>query len=507
LREAVQLMFLAQIALWSGDDHALTAPGRIDRTLRHFYEADLAAGRTTRRAAFELICSLYIRMNDILGPGSALSVMVGGRDAQGRDVTNELTYLALAARQATQLVYPTVAVAWHRDTPQELTDYGVHMLATGIGDPAFFNDDLIALGLRDHGVSEEDCRDYMNSTCVEIKVVGRSNMWVTQPYFNLAQALLEAMQAEAGDAAPTFENLQSRFKSNISGKIAAAAGQLHGTWQARTERGCFPLASCLTRDCLEKGVDFDRGGARYNWVENSFVGLANLADGMMAVKQLVFEEKVLTLAEFCEILGRDFEGHEALRRRVIAGMPSYGSDDDRADIPAAEWARYLVEATERCTVGVHRYVPGFFCWIQHERLGSQTGATPDGRRSGLPLADGAGASQGRERRGPTAGVLSTTKWSHRPVLGGLVHNIKLSKSILESSDSRAALRAVIETYLERGGFEIQVNVVGVDTLKDAQRCPQKYPDLLVRVAGYSDYFVHLNRKMQDEVIARNTHEL
>ncbi len=183
------------------------------------------------------------------------------------------------------------------------------------------------------------------------------------------------------------------------------------------------------------------------------------------------------------------------------------NDDDRADTPAADWARFLIEETERYTVGTHRYVPGFFCWIQHERLGSQTGATPDGRRAGLPLSDGAGASQGRERKGPTASVLSTTKWSHRPVLGGLVHNIKFPKNVLQSERSLTAVRRVIETYMARGGFEIQVNVVDTETLQEAQRQPEKYADLLVRVAGYSDYFVHLNRKMQDEVIARTAHDL
>ena len=158
------------------------------------------------------------------------------------------------------------------------------------------------------------------------------------------------------------------------------------------------------------------------------------------------------------------------------------------------------------TVGVHPYVPGYFCWIMHEHFGSQTGATPDGRKAGVALADGAGAAQGRERRGPTASVLSTTKWTHRPALGGLVHNLKLSRRALRTETDLKALRAVMETYLRRGGFEIQVNVVGAEMLKQAREHPEMYPDLLVRVAGYSDYFVRLNPNMQDEVIARSEHE-
>ncbi|MBM4087761.1 MAG: hypothetical protein FJ272_23470, partial [Planctomycetes bacterium] len=285
------------------------------------------------------------------------------------------------------------------------------------------------------------------------------------------------------------------------------AMRLDGVWKQRAVTGCFPLASCVIEDCLERGQDFDRGGARYNWVENSTVGLANLVDGLLAVKRLVYDRQELSLADFNDILKKNFQGHEALRQRILNTLPKYGNDDDTADGLAKRWAEFIIASTESHTVGLHRYVPGFFCWIVHERFGAETGATPDGRLAGWPLADGAGAAQGREKRGPTASVLSTTKWSHRPVLGGLVHNAKFSKSLLKTETARKALRGVIETYLRRGGFEIQINVVGKDTLLEAQKHPDQYRDLLVRVAGYSDYFVHLNRNMQEEVIARTEHAL
>jgi pyruvate-formate lyase len=508
--EAIQLLFLTEIALWFGEEHGLTCPGRLDQLLRPFYEADLAAGRLTRREAFELICCLYIQMNRILMPGSAVAVMVGGRDRQGRDATHELTYLALAARQATRLVYPTVGLAWHRGTPEELMDFAVRMLASGVGDPAFFNDEVIVQGLRDHGVSEGDSFNYMNSTCVEIKVVGASHIWVTAPYFNLPQGLLEVMEQVARGDAPepeSFEAFSGRVRENLAHTIRRAAEQLHQVWQERARTGGFPLASCFIADCLERGQDFDRGGARYHWVENSFVGLANLVDSLTAIKHLVYERRELSLAEFYRLLETDFEGHEGLRHRILNRLPKYGNNQEEADSMAREWAEFLMEATESHTVGGHRYVPGFFCWIMHEHLGRQTGATPDGRRAGWPLADGAGGAQGRERNGPTAAVLSTTRWSHRRALGGLVHNAKFSSAVLRTESGRKALRGVIETYLQRGGLEIQVNVVSKETLLEAQSHPELYPDLLVRVAGYSDYFVHLNRNMQEEVIARTEHGL
>lgn len=507
-REAIQLLFLAEMALWWAEDHHLCAPGRIDQTLWPFYEADRRAGRITPQRALDLISCLFIQMNRVLWPGSAVSVMVGGRDRRARNVSNELTYLALAARLATRLVYPTVGLAWHEGTPTELMDFAVEMLATGVADPAFFNDELIPLGLRDHGVSEADSYDYMNSTCVEIKVCGASNMWVTAPYFNCAQGLLEVLRDSAAGHTPVprdFRELQEAVRGNLRAKIDAAAHNLDEVWRRRAIQGCFPLASCFIADCLQKGQDFDRGGARYNWVENSFVGLANLVDSLIAVRELVYDAKEMALPELWQALQDDFAGHEPLRQRILHKLPRYGNNVEDADALARHWADFLMDATEANTVGEHRYVPGFFCWVMHQVLGADTGATPDGRRAGWPLADGAGGAQGRETCGPTAAVMSTTSWSHRRVLGGLVHNAKFPRALFKTADDRRALRQVVETYLRRGGFEIQINVVGQETLLAAREHPEQYQDLLVRVAGYSDYFVHLCDKMQEEIIARAEH--
>jgi|TARA_Y100000031_G_scaffold154789_1_gene203581 formate C-acetyltransferase len=506
--EAIQLNFLTIIALWFGEDHGLTAPGRLDQTLRPFYEADLAAGRIDQEEAFELICLLFIQLNMILGPGSALSVMVGGRDRDGRDATCDLTYLCLSARLATQLVYPTVGFAWHEGTPSELTDFSCRMLRTGIGDPAFFNDELIVGGLRDHGVSMRDAYNYMNSTCVEIKVVGASNMWVTAPYFNCPRGLLDVMEKVTTGEAPepgTFLEFNDLVRDQLATVVGRAAQQLDQTWNQRAQTGCFPLASCFIDDCLAKGMDFDRGGARYNWVENSFVGLANLVDGLIAIKHLVYDAQEISIPEFRELLRDDYAGQEQLRLRILNRLPSYGNGDAEADALAAEWAEILQDTTESNVVGLHKYVPGFFCWVIHERFGTNTGATPDGRKAGTALADGAGAAQGREKEGPTTSVLSTTRWNHNRALGGLVHNVKFSKATLRTEEDLAALRSLIETYLRRGGFEIQVNVVSADILRDAQAHPENYADLLVRIAGYSDYFVHLEPNMQAEVIERTEH--
>ena len=507
--EAIQLLFLTQIALWFGEGHVLTPPGRLDRTLWRFYRADRSAGRISARDAFELVCCLFIQQNRILHTGSALSVLVGGRDETGRDSTNELTYLCMAARLATRLGYPTVGLAWHRDAPSELIDFGIELLSHGVGDPAFFNDELIVQGLLDHGVRPGDAHDYMNSTCVEVKPVGCANIWVTSDYFNCPQALLDVLNdvADGSSASPhSFEGLEALVRERLASRVRDTAAEKDRIWRDRAIHGGFPLASCLIRDCLQRARDFDRGGARYNWVENSFVGLANLVDSLTTVRHLVYERSEMTLVQLHDALSRDFDGQEPLRQRILNAIPKYGGGLDGPDRLAAEWAEFIMDTSEANTVATHRYVPGFFCWVMHAHMGAQTGATPDGRRAFWPLADGAGAAQGREAHGPTASVLSTTCWSHRRALGGLVHNVKFPRGLLQGETERRALRDLVETYLTRGGFEIQINAVGRETLLEARDQPELHPDLLVRVAGYSDYFVKLSPKMQEEIIARTEHD-
>jgi formate C-acetyltransferase len=503
--QACQLMYLVFAASWTGEEHIMTCYGRMDRTLGRFYEADVRAGRITAQEAMEILAGMYIQINRICPYGLADGVIVGGRDGAGRDVTNTVTYLCLAARWATWLCYPTLAIAWHEETPDALMDFCMTMLAGGLNDPAFYNDGLIAAGMQDHGVSREDAHNFMNSTCVEIKAAGTSHIWVATEYVNCPGALLEAMRREAeGECAPAagLAELEQRTREILTAQVKGTAARLDGIWTQRGVTGCLPFASCLIDDCLERGLDHDRGGCRYHWAENSYVGLANLADSLVAVDELVYRSGEMTLADFYAVCRDNFEGHEPLRQRILNTMPKYGNDDDAVDRIATAWADFLSDMTESFPVGGHRYVPGFFCHVNHMLLGDRTGATPGGRLAGKAFADGAGAAQGRERSGPTAGVLSTTKWSHRKALGGLVQNVRFSRSMLETAATRKSVRSVIETYLRRGGFEIQVNVLSAETLRKAKAQPEEYKDLVVRVAGYSDYFTKLPEQLQEEVIAR-----
>jgi formate C-acetyltransferase len=299
----------------------------------------------------------------------------------------------------------------------------------------------------------------------------------------------------------------AEYKRQLADHIAHAADQQSGIRKGRVEGWAFSLVSCFTDDCIARGIDVDRGGARYNWVETSNVGLANIADSLMVIKRAVFEEGRYTLADIRELMASDFPD-ESARAALTRGMPRYGNDEPEVDALAGEVieAIYGEHAKYRDYTGGW-FVPGFFCWIMHGILGSQTAATPDGRHAGDVLADGSGAAQGRDVNGPTAAVKSITSWNHEPGVGGIVLNLRFSPASFTTPEERAKLVSLVRTYFALGGFETQINAVSTETLHSAQREPEKYADLLVRIAGYSDYFTLLDARMQQEVISRTEHGL
>ncbi|MDX9982022.1 MAG: pyruvate formate lyase family protein, partial [Lentisphaeria bacterium] len=267
------------------------------------------------------------------------------------------------------------------------------------------------------------------------------------------------------------------------------------------------LQSLFTNDCLERGRDIDDGGARYNWVECSFVGLANLVDSLEVVRREIYDQALLDFPGLFRILEADFADGEAVRRRFL-GYPKYGNTVAEVDGMLDEIVRFARGecARHHLPPDATHFVPGAFCWVMHERLGRECGATPDGRRAGTPFADGCGPAQGREACGPTAAVLSTTSWDHAPLIGGSAFNMKFPKSLFATGSDRAKLGNLILTFLRRGGFETQINVVDAAALLAARTHPAEHRDLVVRIGGYTDYFVRLSPEMQDEVIRRTQFE-
>jgi formate C-acetyltransferase len=267
-----------------------------------------------------------------------------------------------------------------------------------------------------------------------------------------------------------------------------------------------PLLSCFVNDCLAKGRDIEQGGARYNWIMPSFVGMANLVDSLYALKYLVYDCKEMSVCDLKVILDKNFEGHEDLRLRLLNTLPKYGNDIDDIDGYFSFFTEHIVKECDRLSTEGERLIPSVFCWVMHEQFGRQTGATPDGRCAGFPLGDGSGPCQGRELKGPTASILSSTKWDHSKLIGGVAVNMKFSKSSL-GAKSLDVMQSLVKAFIQRGGFEMQINVTDKALLEKARANPAEYRDLVVRIGGYSDYFTKLSAKMQEEVILRTEHRI
>lgn len=506
-RDALQLNWLSILATMT-ENVGLVVPGRLDIRLISFYRQDIAAGRLTPTEALILLENLYLIINEVVPEGLAISVMVGGRDAQGQDVTNELSYLCMEAVRRTKLVYPTVGVCWHEGTPEALTDLTVELIGNGYSTPAFFGDDTIQRGLKHYGLPPAETCDYINSTCVEITPCGSSNVWVASPYFSTCHFLLEEIRAQAQTPPATFDGFLAAYQARLADKIKEGVGEEIKRRELRQLNGRKPFQSLFTKDCLERGRDIDDGGARYNWVECSFVGLANLADSLYVIQEEVYNQHTMTMAELLSLLDANFEGHEPERLRLLKKHPKYGLNVEAVDHFVSDTVAFVTKECARYQIppDASHFIPGAFCWIMHELLGRDSGATPDGRKAGFPFADGAGPAQGRETSGPTAAILSTTSWDASPFIGGVALNMKFNSSLFTSPEAFRRLRDLIITYLRRGGFETQVNVVDHAMLLKAKENPDAYRDLVVRIGGYTDYFTRLSPEMQAEVMLRTEYQ-
>lgn len=482
--------------------------GRPDRYLYPYYAADRDKGILTDAMAQTLIDCLCIQINRRVPHGLSCGYMVGGRLPDGTVVSNPLTHMCMQAIAQVRLVYPSVGFCRCADTPTEDLTLAASILAKGHSHPAIFNDDVIQAGLQHYGLTQAESTAYIHSTCVEITPCAASNVWVASPYMNLPGELLTVLhQREYA----SMEELLQAYTGHIAKQIRANRDTQVLYRYERAKTCLDPLLSCFVNDCLDRGVDIEEGGARYNWIMPSFVGLANAADGLAAIRTLVFEKKAISLAAYIEALDHNFENDPALLAR-IRELPGYGNHMDVTE-GSPEWyvetlSTFLAGTCASMTVPFSggKLIPSLFCWIMHDRFGQQTGATPDGRLAGFPLGDGSGPAQGREMEGPTTSILSSTCWDHTRFIGGIAVNMKFSASMLGDS-SIATLTTLIETYLDRGGFEIQVNVTDNKVLEDARLHPENYRDLVVRIGGYSDYFTRLTPTMQEEVIRRTTHTI
>ena len=491
-REALQSIHFYSFALWG-----LYQAGRPDQYLYPYYRHDIDTGVLSPDKAQELVDCFCLMYTTYITSSSSVGFMIGGVDLDGNPVENELTWHFLFSIGHTRTADPSIGLCVHEHTTPDLLYTAARLIAAGHTHPAFYGDRLIIESLIAHGYAPEDARAYIHSCCVEITAAGKSSIWTVSPYHNMVRILLDVMRTSG---APDFETFYLEYERKLR-EIVIAGNEQENQWQAvRAVNGGEPLrVSVLVDDCIARGKSINEGGARYNDIQPDFLGLFNTADALTVIRILIYEEKRFTMEQFCKILDDNWNGAETLRCEIIERFPHYGNDEPTPDAMAARLTKSVVDICGNLTTyrGAH-VVPALFSYNEHIRHGSATPASPDGRSAGDPLCDGTNPVQGRDVKGPTAMLASTISWDHAPFLGGIACNLELTPSMAKPE----LIAALVRGYTKRG-MELQINVVDEKTLLDAQAHPEKHRNLVVRVGGYSDYFVTLPAALQNEILSRS----
>ena len=508
------------------------APGHLDQHLLPFYQQDLAAGALTREDAEELLHCLWIKFNNQPAPPKVgvtaeesgtytdfSQINLGGMYADGSDAVNDVTYLLLDVIEDMRLLQPSSSIQVSKKNPDRFVKRAAKIIKTGFGQPSVFNSDLIVQQLVRQGKSVGDARQGGSSGCVEVGAFGKENYNLTG-YFNIPKVLEVTLHngidprtgqqigPKTGDPADftSFDQLYTAFKLQmrhfIEIKIAGnqVIERLFATYMPS------PFLSILIDDCIATGKDYHDGGARYNSSYIQGVGLGSITDALTAIKYHVFEESTFSMAELLEMLANDFSGNERARKRLLNKTPKYGNDDDYPDaLMQRVFETYFNAIDGRPNTKGGEYHINLLPTTVHVYFGSVIGAMPDGRKAGTPLSEGISPVQGADRHGPTAVLQSAAKMDHVRT-GGTLLNQKFSPQVLASDSDLTKLVHLIRTYFRLDGHHIQFNVVDAETLRAAKANPEQHRDLIVRVAGYSDYFCDLSDALQDEIIARTEHE-
>jgi len=433
----------------------------------------------------------------------------------GSDGVNDVTYLVLDVIEQMRLVQPSSSIQVSKKNPDRFIKRATKIIRTGFGQPSVFNCDLIVQELVRMGKSVADARNGGSSGCVEVGAFGKE-AYILTGYFNLPKVLELTLNngvdprtgrrlgPQTGDPERfgTFEQLFDAFRQqvhylmDIKMRGNNVIERLYATYMPA------PFLSILIDDCIAKGKDYHDGGARYNTNYVQGVGLGTITDALTAIKYHVFDHKSVSMSRLLSALRRDFEGEESLRQTLLERTPKYGNDDDYADdVMRSVFEVYFDAVDGRPNTKGGRYHINLLPTTVHVYFGSVIGATPDGRKAGLPLSEGISPVQGADRYGPTAVLKSAAKMDHART-GGTLLNMKFNPQVLDGEESLDKLTQLIRSYFRLDGHHIQFNVVGAETLREAQKHPERNRDLIVRVAGYSDYFVDLGRDLQNEIIAR-----
>jgi formate C-acetyltransferase len=528
-REALQMYWFVHLGVitelntWDSFN-----PGRLDQHLYPFYKRETEAGTLTREDAKELLACFWVKFNNQPAPpkvGITLAesatytdfanINSGGLRPDGSDGVNDVTYMVLEVVDEMRLLQPGSNIQLSAKSPDRFLRRACEIIRKGWGQPSVFNADEVVQELILQGKSVEDARCGGTSGCVETGAFGKES-YILTGYFNFPKVLEITLHngvdprtgkrigLETGDPA-AFASYGELFQAFIEQMRHFLDIKIRGNNIIEMLYARYmpcPFLSITISDCVENGKDYNAGGARYHSRYIQGVGIGSITDCLAAIKELVFERKALSMGHLIEALDANFERDETLRQMLINRAPKYGNDDDRADDVMRDVFQAFfqgVNGRKSPTGGTYRI--NMLPTTCHVYFGSVMGASPDGRLACRPLSEGISPVQGRDRLGPTAVVKSASKMDHART-GGTLLNQKFTPKLVEGEEGISALMNLIRAYFKLGGHHIQFNVVSADTLRDAQAHPESYRDLIVRVAGYSDYFCDLSRALQDEIVAR-----
>ena len=566
--------FVQQLLQMESSGHSIS-PGRFDQYMYPYYKKDMEAGTITREFAQELMDCIWVKLNDLNKCRDAASaegfagyslfqnLIAGGQNKEGEDVTNDLSVMCIQASMHVHLPAPSLSVRVWNGSPHEFLIKAAELTRTGIGLPAYYNDEVIIPALQNRGLSLEDAREYNIIGCVEPQKAGKTEGWHDAAFFNMCRPLElvfsngmdkgEMVGIPTGDVTQmkTFDEFFDAYKKQMEYCISLLVNADNAIDVAHAERCPLPFLSCMIDDCLKEGKSVQEGGAVYNFTGPQGFGIANMADGLFAIRKLVYEDKKVSMKELKEALAWNYDkgldaqsagdmtemimkamqkagrnvdastaegllktfmgmkpGEQKTQRfkeihDMIDEVPKFGNDIPEVDYFAREVAyTYSKPLQKYNNPRGGKFQAGLYPVSANVPLGGQTGATPDGRYAHTPVADGVSPSAGKDVKGPTAAATSVSRLDHFIVSNGTLFNQKFHPSALSGREGLEKFVALIRSYFDQKGMHMQFNVVDRETLLDAQKHPEKYKHLVVRVAGYSALFTTLSRSLQDDIIRR-----
>ena len=529
-REALQFMWMCHLSFYT-ERRVAMALGRVDQFLYPFYKRDIENGIMTREDAVVLVGSMLFKMNELQKIFSKYSerfhwidvvnIVVGGVDRKGNLAENELSFVIIEAVKNCGINGPNLSARVSEKSSDRFLDACLECIGTGIGYPALMNDEINVKALRKCGYDIEDCRDYAMVGCIENFLPGQQPPWYDSGV-NAAKELEYALNngrcartgvqigPKTGEAEEfdTMEKFIEAYKVQINADVYEKM-LLTNKFMTRGNqtREYQPYLACYSRTCIERATDIYYGGTKYPSVFGlGATGVATVVDSLAAIEKIVYEEKLLTLAELRDILHKNFEGYEEIHAKLLAA-PKYGNNDDYVD----KYAKMFMDWHYDARKALRTFDGGYFYMsiasnVSNIPRGAEVGATPDGRLAGVPLNDAASPMRGMDQNGLTQAMLSVSKADYTKSACGTVYNIKLTENTFTNIEKRNALRELIRVYFKRGGQEVQINCVSRKNLMDAMEKPEEHKDLVVRVSGFSAAYVTLEDEIQKDILERTEHE-